>query len=107
MNAPVPLPLTSAEDRALRIPAGHIVRTGYVAVDRVVMANRTRMAVGDVDRAYQKRLQLGDAQSWPPPYGTWQGEQFCLLDGRHEYVATLMLGHRYLFVAWVEKGEDR
>ena len=61
------------------------------------------MAMGDLDRAYQRRLQLGEHQPWPCPRGHWEGERFVLVDGRHDYVAALMLGHGHLFVAWVEE----
>ncbi len=91
-----------AEDRSIVVPAGHVVRTGYVSVDMVTMACRDRMAVGDVDRAFQKRLQLGTNQLWPCPRGHWNGERFVIEDGRHEYIAALMLGQSHLLVAWVE-----
>ncbi|TPN16226.1 hypothetical protein FJ973_05915 [Mesorhizobium sp. B2-1-3] len=90
-------------DRSMLIPPGSIVETGYVAVEDVVMACRDRMAVGDVDAAYRKKLQLGFSQSWPPPRGYWQDNRFIVVDGRHEYVAALMLGHSHLFVAWVRQ----
>lgn len=95
-------PLALATDRALRVPAAHVVRTGYVDVFQVRLANRAGMAVGDVDRAYQKRLQCGPDQPFPCPNGRWEGERFVLLDGRHEWVAAVMLGHPRLLVAWVE-----
>lgn len=91
------------EDRHLRVPAGAIVKTGYAPIHKIKMACRARMAVGDVDRAYQKRLQLGSDQSWPPPYGEWEGDTFVVIDGRHEYISCLMLGVEYLFVAWIEE----
>lgn len=95
-------PVTFAADRSMAVPPGALVKTDYVAVEDVVLACRERMSVGDVDRAYQKRLQLGDHQSWPPPRGHWQGSRFILEDGRHEFVAVLMLGLPKLLVAWVE-----
>jgi len=76
------------------------VRTGYVPIDAVKLACRDRMAVGDVDRAYQRRLQLGDHQPWPPPRGYWYGNRFVIVDGRHDAVAAMMLGLEHLFVAW-------
>jgi hypothetical protein len=89
-------------DRGMSVPEGHIVRTDYVQIEKIRMACRERMAVGDVDRAYQKVLQQGAGTAWPPPYGRWEGETFLLLDGRHEFIASLMLGKTHLLVAWVE-----
>jgi hypothetical protein len=91
-------------DRALRIDAGQVVRTGYVAIFDCVLACRERMAVGDVDRAYQRVLQLGEQSQWPCPNGHWDraSGRFVIEDGRHEYVASLMLGKTHLLVAWIE-----
>jgi hypothetical protein len=90
------------EDRHLRVPAGAIVETGYAPIEKIKMACRDRMAVGDIEGAYRKRLQLGSDQSWPPPYGEWDGDTFILIDGRHEFIASLMIGLDHLFVAWIK-----
>lgn len=94
--------MTFTPDRSLAVPPGHIVVTGYVDVFRVRLACRERMAVGDVDRAYQRRLQMGDRQEWPCPNGRWDGETFTILDGRHEWLSAVMLGQTHILVAWVE-----
>lgn len=85
------------------MPPGHIVRTGYVDVFRVRLACRDRMALGDIHLAFQRRLQLGADQSWPCPNGYWEGETFIILDGRHEWLATVALGHSHILVAWIEE----
>ncbi|HEX6032897.1 MAG TPA: hypothetical protein VFY83_00635 [Anaerolineales bacterium] len=96
-------PVLFAVDRSLSVPAGKIIKTCYVPIHKVQLACRERMSIGDVDRAYQKRLQLGRNQPWPPPVGRWGDDgYFVLTDGRHEYVATLMLGHESILVAWIE-----
>lgn len=95
-------PVLFAADRSIAVPPGAIVKTGYVPIEDVILACRERMGIGDVDRAYQKRLQLGDHQAWPPPRGHWHGKRFVVEDGRHEFVAALMLGCAALLVAWVE-----
>ena len=95
-----------AEDRSLVVPAGQLVRTGYVAVEAVTLACRDRMALGDVREAFERQLQLGAAQRWPCPRGHWSGERFIIVDGRHEYVAALMLGRSHLLVAWTEMATD-
>jgi hypothetical protein len=95
-------PVLLAADRSMAVPPGNIVRTARVPVEDIVLACRDRMAVGDVDRAFRQRLQLGDRQPWPCPRGHWRGDRFVLEDGRHEFVATLMLGHPSILVAWVE-----
>lgn len=91
-----------AEDRSMAVGPGMIVRTGYVHVENVRMGCRDRMAVGDVAGAYQKQLQLGDKQRWPCPNGEWDGDTFVVHDGRHQYIACLMLGLDYMLVAWTE-----
>lgn len=84
----------------MTVPAGEVVHTGYVRIDNVRMACRDRMAVGDVERAMQRRMAAAPGQPWPCPVGEWDGERFTVVDGRHEYVAALMLGAEWLLVAW-------
>jgi hypothetical protein len=60
------------------------------------------MSVGDVDRAFQKLLQAGAESPFPCPNGTWDGDEFVIADGRHEYIAALMLGKTHILVAWLD-----
>lgn len=90
------------EDRGMAVPPGQIVRTAYVRIDQVSLACKARMAVGDVENAYRRRLGCAPAQPWPCPVGQWVGERFEIHDGRHEYVAALMLGCEHILVAWIE-----
>ena len=98
-------PILLAEDRSLAVPPGQTIRTGYVHIDQIRLACRARMAVGDVNGAYQRRLQLGDHQPWPCPRGEWDGERFVVIDGRHDVVAATMLGQEWILVAWPEPTE--
>ncbi len=99
-------PVTQAIDRSLRVPPGMLVKTGYVDVFRIRFPCRERMAVGDIDRAYQKRLQLGECSSWPPPVGRWEGKEFAVFDGRHEVLAAIALGLEHILVAWLEEDDS-
>lgn len=92
-----------AEDRTLSVPPGAVVKTAYVDIWRVRLACRERMAVGDVGESYQKILQLGDRSRFPCPNGHWEGDEFVIHDGRHEFVASLMLGKTHILVAWVDE----
>ena len=96
------MPVLVPEDRAIVVPAGRVVRSGYAPIHCVRLACHDRMSVGDVDTAYRRQLCLGSSQAWPPPIGHWDGEWFVILDGRHAYVAALMHGFEYLLVAWEE-----
>ena len=90
------------EDRSLLVPPGQLVRTAYVDVRRCEMACRERMSIGDVKFAYEKLLQCGSNSPWPCPRGHWEGDSFVIVDGRHEFIASLMLGRSHVLVAWVE-----
>lgn len=95
--------LTVAVDRAFSVPAGHIVKTASVDVFRCRLANRARIGVGDIEHAYHKRLNAGEAaHPFPCPNGEWDGETFIIHDGRHEWIATVALGYPKILVAWVE-----
>lgn len=90
-------------DRSLSVPPGKIIKTQYVSIWDCKMACRERMAVGDINGAYQKLLQLGDHSSWPCINGYWDTLcTFIIQDGRHEYIASLMMGKEYILVAWIE-----
>jgi hypothetical protein len=101
-----PRPLFLADDRSIAVPPGWLPVTGYVPIHKIKMVCRERMAIGDLDRAYQKRLQAGENQPWPCPTGKWDDETFLLHDGRHEYIASLMIGYEYLLVTWLEKQNE-
>lgn len=97
-----PTPLSTAEDRVLRVSPGTIVRTAWISVFACRLANRERMAIGDIDRAYQRRLQAGADNPFPCPNGAWSGGTFVIFDGRHEWIAAVALGHDQILVAWTE-----
>ena len=92
-------------DRAKLVPPGQVIKTGYVPVFDCVLSCRDRMAIGDVEVAYRRLLQQGDHCMWPCPNGMWDVEtgKFYIHDGRHEWVAAVMLGKSHLLVAWLEE----
>lgn len=102
----VPVPLVSAEDRSIRVPQGMTVHTGYVEVFNIRLGCRERMAVGDVAGAFHKLLQLGGDQPFPCPNGYWDGTTFVLQDGRHQWVASVMLGLTHILVAWLDDNKE-
>ena len=91
------------EDRFVSVPPGYLIATAYVPVFNCELTSRVRMAVGDVGAAYQKVLRLGDHQQWPPPFGHWKDGKFFIDDGRHQWVASVMLGQEFIFVCWLSK----
>jgi hypothetical protein len=95
-------PAAFAADRSLLVPPGRTIKTARVCIWKCRLANRERMAVGDVGAAFQKLLQVGDAAVWPCPNGYWDGDEFVIHDGRHEYVASMVLGRIEILVAWIE-----
>ncbi len=90
------------EDRSMIVPAGKKVVTGYVSIDLLALENKSRMAIGDVERAMQRRMSCAPNQPWPCPVGEWRGDTFWIFDGRHECVAAIMLGCSHILVAWLE-----
>lgn len=88
------------------VPAGHSVETGYVRIHDLVCTASVghQLYPAEVERAYRRRLELGDREEWPPPTGYWRADgRFVLTDGRNRYVAALMLGAEYLLVAWLRR----
>ena len=92
------------------VPAGHTVATRYIDVHQVVClaGHGSQLHPAEVERAYRRQLALADGQTWPPPTGYWRHDgRFVLTDGRNRRVAALMLGMRYLLVAWLCPGRQR
>jgi hypothetical protein len=91
-------------DRGFDVPPGKVPVSGYVEVFRVRLACRDRMAVGDVAEAYNRLLQKLPNQEHPAPFGYWQDDgTFVVVDGRHAYIASVMLGLTHLLVTWLEE----
>ena len=87
-----------------RVAEGHTIQTGYVVIEDIVIHTPRghHLHPAEVERAYQRQLELGPDQAWPPPTGYWRADRrFVLTDGRNRYVASLMLGIDHLFVAWL------
>lgn len=91
----------TAQDRSMSVQPGQHIQTAWIDINQAVLGSRVRIAVGDVDAAFRKLLCLGDNAPWPCIVGHWSGGRFVVCDGRHEYIASLMLGRTRLFVAWL------
>lgn len=95
-----------AEDRSLHVRRDQTVHTAWVDIDQCRLGNRTRMGCGDVEMAYRRLLNVGpDAAPWPPIVGHWEGERFTIHDGRHAFLASLMLGLDKVLVCWLADAE--
>lgn len=90
----------------MEVPAGKVVRTAYVPIERCRLGNRAPMAIGDVREKFEIIQQIKPQAIFPGPMGHWEGETFVVLDGRHTYVAYLMHGFRHILVSWLETIED-
>ena len=92
--------------RSMHVPPGKVVREGYVPVWDIELLCRDRMAVGDVGAAFDRLLQVAPNQEHPPPFGYWKDGSFIIVDGRHAFVALLMLGYTHILVAWMEEDSN-
>jgi hypothetical protein len=91
-------------DRTIRVPPGQVVKTTYVPVERVKMACRDRMPVGDVGAAYNALIQAEGCAVYPTPIGYFEDDSdtFVLIDGRHAFIAMLMLGYSHILVSYLQ-----
>lgn len=98
--------VTLMRDRSMLVAPEESVGTAWIDIDLCVLGCRDRMAVGDVGDKWRELLQRGANAGWPPPRGSWrQDGRFVIEDGRHEYIAALMMGQERLFVAWLAQTE--
>jgi hypothetical protein len=91
-------------DKTLAVPQGEVVVTGYVPIEKVRLACRDVMGIGDVREKYELVKQNAPSSLWPPPIGHWDGDYFVIEDGRHHKIAYEMNGYSHILVAWLERG---
>lgn len=94
------------EDRSLCIQPDQVVKSDWIDIDCCKLGLHSRMTPEAVEKKWRRLLQQGEAACWPPVVGHWEGERFVVCDGRHEYIAALMLGRTRTYVAWLEKREE-
>lgn len=91
-----------AEDRSMCVQPNQTVRTAWIDIDKCKLGSRTMINPEAVEKKFRRLLNMGDAAAWPPIVGHWEGDRFVVDDGRHEYLASLMIGREKLFVCWLE-----
>jgi hypothetical protein len=91
-----------AEDRSMCIQPHQVVRTAWVDIDLCKLGFRLPMSPEAVEKKFRRLLNIGDCAPWPPVVGHWEGQRFLVDDGRHDYLAALMMGRDKLFVCWLE-----
>jgi hypothetical protein len=90
-----------AEDRSMCVQPYQTVQTAWVDIDLCKLGCRVPMSPEAVEKRFRRLLNLGDCAPWPPIVGHWEGERFVVDDGRHDYLAALMLGREKVFVCWL------
>lgn len=91
-----------AEDRSMCVPPNQVVRTAWVDIDLCRLSFRLPMSPEAVEKKYRRLFNLGECAPWPPIVGHWEDGRFVVCDGRHDYLAALMIGRDKLFVCWLE-----
>lgn len=85
------------------VPAGHVIRSAHVpTADIEFPMDGGPMAVASVEEKVRMFTGMGDGEPYPLPVGSWRGDRFRLWDGRHRYIASLMLGRATMLVCWTE-----
>ncbi len=91
-----------AEDRSMCVRPNQVVRTAWVDIDLCRLSFRLPMSPEAVEKKYRRLLNLGECAPWPPIVGHWEEGRFVVCDGRHDYLAALMIGRDKLFVCWLD-----
>ncbi len=61
-------------------------------IDLCRFSFRLPMSLEAVEKKYRRLLNLGECAPWPPIVGHWEDGRFVVCDGRHDYLAALMIG---------------
>jgi hypothetical protein len=99
--------VTVPEDRSMCVQPHQVVRTAWVDIDLCRLSFRLPMSPEAVEKKYRRLLNLGDCAPWPPVVGHWEDGRFVVCDGRHDYLAALMIGRDKLFVCWLEAAPEQ
>ena len=91
-----------SEDRSMCVQPHQVVRTAWVDIDLCKLGFRLPMSPEAVEKKFRRLLNIGDCAPWPPIVGHWEDGRFLVDDGRHDYLAALMIGREKLFVCWLE-----
>lgn len=89
------------EDRSISVGPHQFVQTAWVDIDCCKLGSRVPLSPGSVEQKFRRLLCLGECAPWPPIVGHWEGDRFVVDDGRHEFVASLMIGRAAVFVCWL------
>lgn len=97
------------------VPAGWVEVQGYIPSHRIRVNGESRIAIGDVERIYDKIMGLHShskgAQKSNPPKGFFERDSidgawfFVVLDGKHRYTGNFMFGkgrRQNMLVRWNE-----
>lgn len=87
------------------IPEGHILVTGYVPTNEIVFHSECVMSVTDVKEKITQQTHIRGGTAYPVPIGDWRDGRFHLWDGRHRYIAALLLNRKTMLVGWVIRPE--
>ena len=83
-----------------------LVRTAWVDIDLCRLGFWMAMSPEAVEKKFRRLLNIGDCAPWPPVVGHWEDGRFLVDDGRHDYLAALMIGRDKLFVCWLETAPE-
>jgi hypothetical protein len=101
--------LTESEKVCLDVPAGWLEETAYVPAHRIRLGDTSRIDPAALREVYNRIAGVSHhspgTQLSPCPKGFWEkGEDgvdtFVIVDGRHRFLAYLMLGYRHILVRW-------
>ncbi len=96
-----------AEDRSMCVQPYQVVQTASVDIDLCKLGFRSPMSPEAIEKKFRRLLNLGDCAPWPPIVGHWENERFLVDDGRHDYLAALMLGREQVFVCWLQDAQSQ
>ena len=96
------LSATFTIDRTISVPPGSIVRTGYVPIEKIRLSSYENLSLPDIKEKYEIFKQNAPNQIFPCPIGNWEQVNFVIVDGRHAFVALMILGMSHILVAWID-----
>jgi len=78
------------EDRSMCVQPHQVVRTAWVDIDLCRLSFRLPMSPEAVERNIVA-CSISGSGPWSPVVGHWGDGRFVVCDGRHDYLAALMI----------------
>lgn len=90
-----------------RVPGNSILKYGYAKHGKIRFSHYGGVYLPAIQDYITKFRDWAGDQPMECSSGYWDGDTFVIENGRHRYIALLILGHQEFLVRWYEQRNDK